>query len=51
MPCKIREAEVRNAQRELMEVFKTPYVAHLARKEIWRHTQMNKSEKQIKKKV
>ena len=32
-------------ERELTEVLKTPYVAHLAGKEIWRSSQMNKSGK------
>lgn len=32
-------------ERELTEVLKTPYVAHLAGKEIWRNSQMNKSGK------
>ena len=38
-------------ERELTEVLKTPYVAHLAGKEIWRSSQMNKSGKQIKRKL
>lgn len=43
----ITEAEVQNTQREreLTEILKAPYAAHLAGKEIWRSSQMNKSEK------
>ena len=32
-------------ERELSEVLKTPYVAHLAAKVIWRRSEMNKSGK------
>lgn len=42
----IREGEVQNTQRdkELTEVLKTLDVAHLDGKEIWKSSQMNKSE-------
>lgn len=39
---KIREAEVWNTQRGSVNVLKTPYVAHLSRKENCRMNQRNR---------
>lgn len=36
---------VEHPERKLMAELKAPYVAHLVGKEIWRNSQMNKSDK------